>query len=109
MPPGQTVFLRWVDANNSGTDQGLGVDDLTVSFSASPSRLISLVFSNGITHLTGAGESNVIYGLEAATNLSAPFLWQRLGSNTANGSGVFQFTDTNAPAFPRRFYRALFP
>jgi len=31
-----------------------------------------------------------------------------IGSNTANNSRVFQFTDTNAPAFPIRFYRALF-
>ena len=32
-----------------------------------------------------------------------------IGSNMADGTGLFQFTDTNAPAFPLRFYRALFP
>jgi len=32
---GQEIFLRWFDANDSGTDHGVAIDNLTVSFSAS--------------------------------------------------------------------------
>jgi hypothetical protein len=41
--------------------------------------------------------------------LNAPVIWQFIGGNTADGAGLFQFTDTNAPLFPMRFYRALSP
>ncbi len=31
--PGDEIFLRWLDIDDSGNDHGLGVDDLSVSFS----------------------------------------------------------------------------
>jgi hypothetical protein len=65
--------------------------------------------ANGFAQISGQGGANLTYGIEAATNLNLPILWQRIGSNTADGAGLFQFTDTNAPGFPVRFYRALFP
>jgi hypothetical protein len=30
--PGQEIFLRWLDADDSGFDQGMGIDDLTFAF-----------------------------------------------------------------------------
>jgi hypothetical protein len=33
--PGQEIFLRWFDMNDSGNDHAVAVDNLTVSFSAS--------------------------------------------------------------------------
>ncbi|MGH8245733.1 MAG: hypothetical protein ACREUU_04800, partial [Gammaproteobacteria bacterium] len=109
VPPGQNVFFRWHDINDAGSDQGLAVDDLTVAFSVSAPRFTSIVATNGIAHLTGLGESNVTYAIQAASNLNVPVFWEPIGSNTANNTGLFQFTDTNAPAFPRRFYRVGFP
>jgi len=32
--PGDEIFLRWYDIDDSGSDHGFGVDDLTVSFTA---------------------------------------------------------------------------
>jgi endonuclease/exonuclease/phosphatase family metal-dependent hydrolase len=32
VPPGREIFLRWYDANDSGSDDGLAIDDLTISF-----------------------------------------------------------------------------
>jgi endonuclease/exonuclease/phosphatase family metal-dependent hydrolase len=32
VPAGQELFLRWFDTEDAGSDDGLGVDDLTVSF-----------------------------------------------------------------------------
>lgn len=111
VPHGHCVFFRWHDDNDVGSDQGLAVDDLTVAFAVTLPQLTSVLVNptNGFASLSGSGETNLTYGIEAATNLNTPIFWQRIGSNTANGSGVFQFTDTNAPAFPMRFYRGLFP
>ena len=51
------------------------------------------------------GESNRTYAAEASTNLVN---WVSLGTNIAWG-GTLQFTDTNAPIFPYRYYRGLAP
>src|SRR6185369_12532347 len=32
VPAGQELFLRWFDNEDAGSDDGLGIDDLTVSF-----------------------------------------------------------------------------
>jgi endonuclease/exonuclease/phosphatase family metal-dependent hydrolase len=32
--PGQEIFFRWYDANGTGSDDGLAIDDLTISFTA---------------------------------------------------------------------------
>lgn len=34
--PGEEIFLRWTDLDDSGNDHGFGVDDFSVSFSAVP-------------------------------------------------------------------------
>jgi hypothetical protein len=70
---------------------------------------VSVNPTNGLVGLVGLGQSNTVYAIEAATNLTAPIFWQRLDSNTADASGVFQFTDTDGIAFPVRFYRVVSP
>lgn len=57
----------------------------------------------------GHGLSNLSYAIQAATNLVAPITWTNLGSAAADVTGTFQFTDTNAPLYPLRFYRAISP
>ena len=111
LPPGQNLFFRWRDLNDSGADQGMALDDLAIGFSLRSLQITSIVrnSSNGFVQLTGLGESNLTYGIEAASNLNSPVFWQRIGSNTADSAGVFQFTDTNAPPLSARFYRALYP
>jgi len=59
--------------------------------------------------LTGQGLSNLNYAIQGATNLNAPITWSNLGNASANGSGIFQFTDTNASLYPARFYRVASP
>jgi len=111
LPRSQNVFFRWHDVNDSGADEGMGVDDLSISFGPLAPQITSVTSdpTNGFLQLIGQGESNLTYGIEAAPNLNSPIFWQRIGSNTADGAGMFQFTDTNAPTFPTRFYRVLFP
>jgi T5SS/PEP-CTERM-associated repeat protein len=106
LAPGQNVFFRWRDLNDPNEDQGLGVDDLTVSFSPLPQITSATFTANGFVQITGQAGPNSVFGIEAATNIIPPILWQRLVTNSADGAGLFQFTDTNTPAFRMRFYRA---
>jgi hypothetical protein len=58
---------------------------------------------NGRFQFTVAGQSNYTYAVQASTNLTQ---WTSLVTNVAF-AGEFDFLDTNAPAIPLRFYRAL--
>jgi len=43
--------------------------------------------------------------VEATTNLAPPQVWQPVGTNTLNASGVWNFTNATS-SVPQRFYRA---
>ena len=73
-------------------------------------RIVSL--AAGRKQLTAQGIPNELHAIEAATNLLTPenlILWESIGDVTANGTGLLQFIDTNAPALPKRFYRIATP
>jgi len=57
---------------------------------------------NGRFQFTVIGQSNYTYTVQGSTNLVD---WTSLATNVAF-SGQFDFLETNAPAIPRRFYRA---
>ena len=46
--------------------------------------------------------------IQATTNLADPASWVTIATNPP-GSSAFSFTDTNATAFPTRFYRVVSP
>jgi hypothetical protein len=85
------------------SSNGLEVIDLT-PLGFSPGSITRLL--NGqvqfILANTMAGQS---YTVEASTNLAN---WVSLETRTASGN-TLRFTDTNAPNFSHRFYRALAP
>jgi autotransporter-associated beta strand protein len=89
---------------------GIGSNDVVLThLAAPPSQISSLVtVTNGFEQLLGAGLSNLIYVIQANTNL-ATTNWLTIGNVQANSNGVFSFTDTSAPSFPMRFYRVLSP
>ena len=54
VPPGQEIFLRWRDTDDTGSDAGMAIDDLTVCFqtisnSAAP---VFLSTNSGVTLMT---------------------------------------------------------
>ena len=53
------------------------------------------------------GTSNLVFVVEACTNLSNP-IWQPVGTNTL-ASGAFYFSDSQWTNYPRRFYHIRFP
>jgi len=73
-------------------------------FTTSPIFLNAPAFTpDGRFHISLAGQTGTNYVIQAATNL-ATGNWISLQTNVA----PFIFTDSNAPAFPQRFYRAAF-
>ena len=63
---------------------------------------------DGGIQLTGTGMTNLPYTVWASTNLLTAN-WLNLGTTTANGVGVLQFTDLAATNYPMRFYRLSWP
>ena len=61
--------------------------------------------TNGVMGIGGIGLPGSSYVLEATTNLVPVIIWTPLATNTANTSGVFQFSDPNTAVHPQRFYR----
>jgi hypothetical protein len=51
-----------------------------------------------------AGVPTWNYRIEASTNLQD---WSRVATNQADAVGILLWIDTQAPLFPRRFYRAV--
>jgi hypothetical protein len=83
---------------------------LTTALGAPPATISSIVsLTNHFEQITGQGLSNLTYTMQAATSLIPVIQWSNIGSPVANSNGVFSFTDTNAPLFPIRFYRAVSP
>jgi hypothetical protein len=67
---------------------------------ATPFGLTGEQWINGAFSVSGLGISGYNFVLEASTNLE---IWQPLQTNPS----PFNFLDTNAAAFPWRFYRAV--
>ena len=79
--PGQEIFIRWFDPNDSGYDHGVAIDNLTVSFqvaTASPPIITAQPQSQA------AGENGfAIFSASAAGVPSSAFQWQFNGTNLA--------------------------
>ncbi len=51
LAPGDELFLRWYDINDSGNDHGFGVDDLRVSFTVVPEPSAALLLGAALLGL----------------------------------------------------------
>lgn len=70
-----------------------------------PPVIERLQISGGAVLLSVSAPDAFLYRVEATTNLASPAHWTVLASNLVANANGFEFTDTNAPVFPRRFYR----
>jgi len=64
--------------------------------------------ANGTFTLQFNGFPETTYALQSTTNLTSPN-WQRLGSGTADASGLVRFTNTPPPGTSQRYYRSVCP
>lgn len=68
--------------------------------------VVSLAATARGIHLTFAGATNSAWMLLSATNLAPPVVWQPVCTNSADGNGNWQFTDTNLN-YQQKFYRVV--
>lgn len=79
--PGQEIFLRWRDTDDNGSDAGMAVDDLTVSFQAtSPSTNAPTILTRPQNEAAGEG-GFAIFSVTADGNPMPAFQWQLDGTN----------------------------
>jgi hypothetical protein len=109
---GQNIQLRWrLGSDSSLAGTGWYVDTVSVSqigylccVGAPSPRLTGARFNASHQfQLTVTGGTGYTYAVLGSTNVRTPLSnWVSLTTNTS----PFTFIESNAPAFPRRFYRA---
>ena len=67
---------------------------------------VAVAAGTGGIHLTFAGPTNSSWVLLSATNLASPAAWQPVCTNSVDGNGNWQFTDTNLN-YQQKFYRVV--
>ena len=72
-----------------------------------PVTITSVEFLDAVNlRLTGTGDANVSYKIEASSDLSG---WTQIGTTVADGSGAFEFVDGATAGFEARYYRVAMP
>jgi hypothetical protein len=88
---------------------GLSSANYTINYAIgtltiTPAASVTLSMNNMM--LTGTGDANVTYTIQASSDLVH---WQAIGAATAGGNGVFQFQDLHVTNFTACFYRTTLP
>jgi hypothetical protein len=105
---GYDAFTYTVSDGRGGLAQGLVV----VRVDDGQSKNIvgwQLDPGTGFLTLDFAGIVGRLYRIQATTSLAPPIAWDTIGTRYSGTNGLFQFIDTNAPAYPQRFYRTVQP
>ena len=112
--PGQELFLRWLDVDDTGFDNALAVDDLIVSFGTNPPAGNSPpAITTQPQSQTVAVGADVTFTVAAKGNPPPAYQWQRNGTNlngetsasltllgvTTNQAGAYTVALTNAAGF----------
>jgi hypothetical protein len=106
---GGDVTFRFYAADNqigylfNSYKYGRGNEPLIHVVATSLLKILSGIFTNGGFHLTGIGNNNATYQIQASTNL-AMTNWLTIGTATADGNGNILFNDSSATN-ALRFYR----
>jgi autotransporter-associated beta strand protein len=89
------------------TYQGGDGNDVVLRRVDAPAPLIGGISSgsSGQMIISGQGAPFVTYILEATPHLNSPIPWEPIATNSANGVGMYLFTDAVSGAEPARFYR----
>ncbi|MBI5775545.1 MAG: immunoglobulin domain-containing protein, partial [Verrucomicrobia bacterium] len=82
---GQVFYLRWMDADDSGTDHALAIDDVSISFTLSNAAPVIVTSPPSVTVATGA---NVTFSVYATGSGGLGYQWQKNGTNLADGGNL---------------------
>ena len=93
--------------NFSPSTNSLTQTILVVTTPPPPSKLsLAPSFVNGIVTAQLSGVAGQTYVIEASADL---IHWTALSTNLADTTGIVSLVDSNAAAYPSRFYRAYSP
>jgi hypothetical protein len=90
---------------------GTGLGNYTIGYTngtltVTAAAPVTLSSAGGQGQISGAGESNVTYTIQASSDLVH---WVNIGNATADGNGQFEYEDTGADRIAIRFYRTWLP
>ena len=68
--------------------------------------LTSVAFISNRVHLTGSGNANVTYTIQASSDLVE---WSEIGAAVSDANGQFEFDQAEESHFEARFFRAFLP
>ena len=113
-PAGTNIYMvraAKIQNSPSGTytnlSQGISVNGSGSSASPLPLRITLKKAPNGMT-LTWPGQLGLNYRVVASPSLTSPS-WTQFSGNILGAGSTNSWTDTTAPANPRRFYRVVTP
>lgn len=72
LAPGEEIWFRWLDPNDSGNDHGLAIDDFSIETGDSITPPGITVTETGSTEVNEAGETSDTYAIALATVPTAP-------------------------------------
>ncbi len=106
IPTSAGVWYLHVKGYN-GANVGNGSFDYSLTVApAGPSISGISQLGDGNMHLGFSGQPGHTYWIQAAENLSPPIIWTVIGTNIADGVGVFYYDDLDATNHESRLYRA---
>ena len=83
--PGQELFVRWRDVDDTGFDNGLAIDDLTLSFNTVTTPTAPSITTQPQSQTVTQGD-NVTFTAYATGNPAPSYQWQFNGSNLAGAT-----------------------
>ncbi|MFN7141911.1 MAG: hypothetical protein ACK4UN_21535, partial [Limisphaerales bacterium] len=72
-------------------------------------RLVSVTEAEGNIQVLFQGAPEINYGVNEATSLSQPVIWQDRGNLLSDSEGLFGFQESNTNGSSNRFYRITYP
>jgi endonuclease/exonuclease/phosphatase family metal-dependent hydrolase len=87
--PGQEIFFRWRDVDDTGGDHGFGIDDLTILYNlGEPPVLAAPTFNVQPQSQTAAAGEMVQFNAAASGNPAPVYQWQFNGTNLIGQTGL---------------------
>ncbi len=86
--PGGTVLIRWTDLNAAGSDDGLAVDDFSITPRGGDVVLPSLTINNVSVMEGDAGTVNAIFTVTASTSLHTGITFDIATADGAGGTAA---------------------
>lgn len=100
--PGQEIFLRWLDVNDSGNDHGLAIDDVKVVFTNTIASAVAPSFTANTVNTTLQEGSSLIGTVAVNGTQPISFYWYNIESGpttnfvgTANPQLIYTYLTTS--------------